>query len=83
VVGTNVGGVPDLITDGKTGYVVPPKDPGELANAILRLIRRSETASYMSQTARSMVIQRYTVERLISDMEGLYQNLLLKKGIAI
>ena len=83
VVGTNVGGVPDLITDGKTGYLVPPRDPGELAKAVLRLICHSETASSMSQAARSMVIQRYTVQRLISDMEGLYRNLLLKKGIAI
>ncbi len=83
VVGTKVGGVPDLITDGETGYLVPPRDPDGLANAILRLIRDSETTSLMSRAARSMVIQRYTVRRLISDMEGLYQNLLLKKGIAI
>jgi glycosyltransferase involved in cell wall biosynthesis len=83
VVGTNVGGVSDLITDGKTGYLVPPRDPGELAKAVLRLIRRAETASYMSQTARAMVIQRYTVQRLIFDMEALYRNLLLKKGVAI
>jgi glycosyltransferase involved in cell wall biosynthesis len=83
VVGTKVGGVPDLITDGETGYLVPPRDPDVLASAILRLIRGSETTSFMSQAARSMVIQRYTVRRLISDMEGLYQNLLLKKGIAI
>jgi glycosyltransferase involved in cell wall biosynthesis len=83
VVGTKVGGVPDLITDGETGYLVPPRDPDLLANAILRLIRGSETTSFMSQAARSHVTQRYPVRRLISDMECLYQNLLLKKGVAI
>jgi len=83
VLGTKVGGVPDLITDGETGYLVPPRDPDVLANAILRLIRGSETTFTMSQAARSLVTERFTVRRLICDMEGFYKILLLKKGVAI
>ena len=39
-VGTAVGGVPEMIDDGTTGYVVPPRDPRALADALIKMLRR-------------------------------------------
>jgi hypothetical protein len=44
VVATNVGGLPDLVQDGKTGWVVPPRDPKSLAHAILEALNNSDEA---------------------------------------
>ncbi|MBZ0159109.1 glycosyltransferase family 4 protein [Candidatus Methylomirabilis sp.] len=81
VVATRVGGLPDLITDGETGFLVPPSDAQALAAAILRVLRDPETAGRMGRTARASVQQRFTMKRLISDMEQLYIQILTDKGV--
>jgi glycosyltransferase involved in cell wall biosynthesis len=81
VVATRVGGLPDLITDGETGRLVEPRDPAALAASILRLLRDPETASRLGETAQATVAERFAVDRLCRDMEGLYVELLAQKGI--
>jgi glycosyltransferase involved in cell wall biosynthesis len=83
VIATQVGGLPDLIDHGKTGLLVPPGDRDGLATAMLSLLREPETACRMGQSARAMVQERSTVERLITDIEKLYDQLLARKGIAM
>lgn len=81
VVGTRVGGLPDIITDGENGYLVPPKDPEALAEAILRILQNSELASRMGQTGQTMARERFAIQRLISDTENLYSRLLKEKEV--
>jgi len=83
VVGTRVGGLPDLIAEGETGYLVPPRSADELATAILRLLQDPEAASRMGQAARAVAQERFTVQRLISDIANLYHQFLAQKGISI
>jgi glycosyltransferase involved in cell wall biosynthesis len=82
VVATRVGGLPDLITDSETGCLVPPRDPAALAAGILRVLRDRETARGLGEAAQAVVAERFTVERLCRDVEGLYTELLARKGIA-
>jgi glycosyltransferase involved in cell wall biosynthesis len=82
VVGTRVGGLPDLITEGQNGYLVTPRDADGLAEAILRLLNDEETALRMGRVGREAARQRFTIDRLTSGMESLYQRLLLNKGIS-
>jgi glycosyltransferase involved in cell wall biosynthesis len=81
VVATRVGGLPDIITDGETGYLVPPRDPEALAGAVLRLLQDPELASRMGQASQTMARERFAVQRLITDTETLYLRLLKEKGI--
>ena len=76
VVATQVGGLPDLVQNGETGYLVPSKQPQALAAAMLELIRDPETAKQMGRSAQQSVMGRFSVNRLISDIEGLYEELL-------
>ncbi len=55
-IATNSGGVPELITDGENGLMVPPKDPAALADAIERIARDSDLAHHLSTTGRDYVV---------------------------
>jgi glycosyltransferase involved in cell wall biosynthesis len=83
VVATRVGGLPDLIDDGRTGRLVPPRDADALASAVLSLLRSSPAARKMGNNAREFVRQRFAVRRLFADMDHLYTELLEEKAIAI
>jgi glycosyltransferase involved in cell wall biosynthesis len=79
VIATCVGGLPDLVRDGKTGYLVPPRSPESLASAILHLLQEPKTASQMGIDARVAIRERFPVQRLIDDIEHLYDRLLARK----
>ena len=79
VVATRVGGLPDLIKDHKTGLLVPPRDADALASAVLDLLHNPPTARELGHNAREFVRRRFTVERLITDVDRLYGKLLREK----
>ncbi|MDA7429900.1 glycosyltransferase family 4 protein [Primorskyibacter aestuariivivens] len=58
-IGTDAGGVPELITDGVEGLLVPPKDPAALAGAIMRIARNPELAQRLSATGRARIEREY------------------------
>lgn len=83
VVATRVGGVPELVIEGKSGFMVPPKAPDALADAMLRLMSLpSHARRQMGQFGRSHVEARYGLERVVDQWEALYKELLERKGIA-
>lgn len=51
VVATDVGSIPEVVDNGKTGYIVPPKDPKKLAEAIIDLLRDKEKRREMGENA--------------------------------
>jgi lipopolysaccharide/colanic/teichoic acid biosynthesis glycosyltransferase len=81
VVGTRVGGIPDLIRHGETGYLVPPGDASALAAAILRVLQNQKNTFQIAEAARAMARERFSVARLIRDIENLYNELLIQKGV--
>ena len=81
VVATRVGGIPDIVQNHETGYLVPPKQPQALASAILELIRDSKKAEQMGQCGQQFVKRRFSVDRLVSDTENLYEELLASKKL--
>lgn len=76
VVGTAVGGVPDLIRDGVDGVLVPPGDPRALAAALVRLVRDAGLRARLGAAARAAALERYHAARLVRDIERLYEELL-------
>ena len=81
VVATRVGGLPDLIEDHRTGRLVSPKNTEALATAVLDLLRSPETMRDLGQNAAKEVRSRFSVKRLVRDMDHLYRQLLEEKAI--
>jgi glycosyltransferase involved in cell wall biosynthesis len=76
VVATTVGGVPDIVIDGETGYLVPPNNAGALAQAALTILEGNPQV--MGQAGRRLVQEKFTAQRLARDMEILYTQLCRK-----
>jgi glycosyltransferase involved in cell wall biosynthesis len=82
VVATRVGGVPDVVRDGEDGFLVAPGAVEELADRLERLAGDPELRERMGGAGRGRVLPRYSVERLIDDVDRLYRELLERKGVA-
>ncbi|MGO9098764.1 MAG: glycosyltransferase [Mycobacterium sp.] len=57
-----VGGIPEVIKDGETGYLVPPKNPLQLAARLVRLLRDPQTARRMGSAARARVEAEFDLD---------------------
>ncbi len=76
VVATRVGGNVELIEDELSGLLVPPENPHDLAQAILRLLRNPVQAERMGRSARQQVSQRYSLQAMSRRFENFYERLL-------
>jgi len=76
VVVTDAGGLPELVRNEVNGLVVPAKDPGALALAIVRLLRNREEAVQFAAAARRTVEERYSVDVMVQGNIRVYDDLL-------
>ncbi len=76
IVSTRVGGVPDVVADQTTGLLVPLGDPQALADAVRRVLDDAALAARLGAAARAAVEARYDAQRLLADVDRLYQRLL-------
>jgi glycosyltransferase involved in cell wall biosynthesis len=83
VVATDVGGVPDVIRDGQTGYLVASQEAEVFAQAMARALREVDLSRSMSVRARAEVVARFGKERMLAETAGLYEKLLAAKRDAV
>ncbi|MEM4252111.1 MAG: glycosyltransferase family 4 protein [Candidatus Nitrosotenuis sp.] len=76
VIATNVGGIPELITDGVNGILVPPQDPERLAGAINKLLSDKELSRRIADSGYDFVIRNLTWETLLPKYIKFYEDLL-------
>lgn len=76
VVATEVGGIPEVIREAETGFLVPPGRPELLAAAIIRVISNRESARRMGGRAREMVRSRFTLRIMIQKTLSVYERAL-------
>jgi len=79
VVGSDIEGNPELITDGETGLLFPPRDFDALARAILRLIENPHQAEAMARAGRKRVEAEFSMTAKLDRTEALYHRLLAAK----
>ncbi|MGQ9630363.1 MAG: glycosyltransferase family 4 protein [bacterium] len=75
VVATDVNGVPEVVEDGVTGILVPPRDPRALADGVIFLLRNPDVAREMGKRGRRKMEGQFDVRRLIDETERLYKTL--------
>lgn len=64
---TSAGGQKEIIENGKTGLIVPPKDPDSLARAMLWMANNYKEARKMGKAAQEFVLETFTLDRLIEE----------------
>ena len=74
VIGTNVGGIPELIIDGKTGILIEPNNPDILAEKILILLRDKDFAKRLGEEGRKLVEERFSSAIMVDKLERIYKN---------
>ena len=79
VVATAVGGLPEVVTDGETGLLIPPRDAGALAGALARLLTDPALARRLGANARAHVREHYSLDRLGREINGIYGELVEQK----
>jgi glycosyltransferase involved in cell wall biosynthesis len=81
VVAADVGGVGELVLNGETGIIVPPRDSDALAGGIVDILSNSDKIKEMGRKARERAYPKYSIKRLIGDIENLYDQLIKEKNI--
>jgi glycosyltransferase involved in cell wall biosynthesis len=72
LVGTRVGGLPELIEDGRTGLLVPPGDPEALGRAIRSLLLRPGLMLSMGTAGREKAVGEFSIDRMLSATREAY-----------
>ena len=82
VIGTDLEGVPELIADGETGLLVPPRNPEAMAQAMLRMVENPTRAKAMARAGRKLVEARFSTAIKLERTLALYRRLLEAPAIA-
>ncbi len=75
-VATSVGGVPEVLADGETGFLVPPRDADALAACIVRLLKDQRLRERMGRAGLQRARELFTVERMVAETAAAYERLL-------
>jgi glycosyltransferase involved in cell wall biosynthesis len=73
IVTTDVPGCRDVVRDGYNGYLVPPREPAALADALEKLIRDPDARALMGRRGRALVLEQFTLDRVVSETLKLYR----------
>ena len=82
IVATDVGGTSEAIIDGKTGLLIPPRDPNEIAEKINYLIDNPDIARQIGENAKAYVREKFSIESMVEQTDKLLESMIkLKLGL--
>ena len=76
VVATNVEGIVEIVEDGVTGYLVPPKSPAALAQKIIALLFNRTKRFEMGKAGKEKVLNQFSIEQFVEKTKNVYDSLL-------
>jgi glycosyltransferase involved in cell wall biosynthesis len=76
VVATAVGGLAEVVEDGRTGFLVPPREPAALADRVRCLLLDAERRHVMGTAGRARVRENFSVDRMVAAIAEIYDELL-------
>jgi len=83
VVATDVGGLPEMVREGETGFLVAPRDPAALAERVVRLLDDPAMARDMGARGRVRQQESFSQTAMVGAVAELYERLLAAKGISV
>jgi glycosyltransferase involved in cell wall biosynthesis len=79
VIATRVGGVPEVLEDGVTGFIVEPRDAHQLADKIKEMFENPEMRASMSSAAKDKFVKKFSADTMIRRTEALYSELVTSR----
>jgi len=76
VIASNIGGLPEVVVNGKTGMLVPPGDVDALVSSILLLIRSPELRLKLGDNGRKYIKSKYAIDSCGLELENIYKKLI-------
>jgi glycosyltransferase involved in cell wall biosynthesis len=76
IVATAAGGIPEVVEDGVTGFLVPIRDPVALAEALFQVLADPKRRSQMASAGRQRYERLFTAERMVDETIGVFEELL-------
>ena len=73
VIASNLGGIPDIVEPGRSGWLVRPGDPKALAEAVVRLAEHPDEARRIGESGRDFAAERFSWQRLTGDLTACYE----------
>ena len=83
VVASSMGGVVDIIEDGKTGLLVPPRDSDAIAKSVVRLLNDKDLVQRFAEAAQEKIKNEYTLDIMSSRTVAVYEEILGMKNILV
>ena len=80
VIATNVGGIPELIVDGETGYLISPKDPQAIADAVQYVMEHPDEVKTVVDNAKKLVREKFDYRENARQFVQLYREMLHEQG---
>jgi len=81
VIGSNVGGIPDIITDGENGFLVPEQDTRILADRIVRILSDGDLREKFRMNSYDRIEESFTWDKIAEQFSGRYKQVIRKKSI--
>ncbi len=78
VVATDVGGVPEIVCDGQTGYIVPAGDARAMADAVVRLLESPASAVRMGEAGRQHALECFDISDSVRALERIYRDVAVR-----
>jgi L-malate glycosyltransferase len=79
IVATAAGGIPEVVRDRETGFLVQPRDHHAMARAIVTLLGDPALRHRMGEAGRTFVCERFSAERMVRDTLGVYDKVVAKE----
>ncbi len=78
VIASRIGGIPELVQDGQTGFLFNPNDANEFAEKTIQLLRDDKLTEFMGRNAQQIILTKFNKELHIAKLMGLYSDTIKK-----
>jgi L-malate glycosyltransferase len=83
IVATAAGGMPEVVADGRTGLLVPPRDHGAMADALITLLRDPAMRAEMGAGGLARVRAKFSAERMVQDTLDVYRRVAMHAHVEV
>jgi L-malate glycosyltransferase len=80
VIGTRIGGIPEVIKDGETGFLCEVGDVGDVMKRAIQLVENPNTLQRFREAAMQDVIERFNADKIVAEYEVIYQTVLAERN---